>query len=730
MALDDSFRVNKDLIVGGSVYANVSSTSAFFDVTDTSTQILSAGVDLLDIFGGSGGGTTVINTSGGGSAGAFVTDITCPGIVTLTKDTTQVEVDGQTPVLSAEVDDPIVTFTLQWEGMADTWTGYPVISSTAVTQGDTDAIGTNVRRYEGDVTLDLTSFAGTTIDVPYVYDGLNKSVTVTIAGAGPEIMEVRVTGSEPFGQDHYKDGDTIELTVRFNTTDVDTISLFDSGAATGTVTDQSVTMNGLSATFTTQINTSVTSRTLLPVKISAKNAFGTAGSVHTSGNIVDCLAGPEIVNIVPGPLPGSQVEAKLLDTISATFTFDTTNVDRIGLVGNNDNSLASATQQLTVNTGGTNVATTNILIHTTLAANTGGVNGTGGENRPIKARAKKNGHHSNFGNFHTSAATVTVNNQAPTFSPATITYPAGQQAIDETQSATVNIVISNQGATTGGADYTYSSPGGQLTIPDPTVYDVSGDKVVSVNPTFTSFNVTSNNYQIAVVRPENDKSAVTSALIKIIVADPTLTASVPASRLRSGGNAGTSTQIYTITVVSNQPLLSFDMDAATSGGTLSNANWSSSSDSKTWTNQLVVSDNDNKGNFNWANIAAEDLTTAIKTTLDSGSQYTLGGFVVRDLTLPSLSRTVAIGTNVSNTSKLVASETFRGTITFDSSIANGVTLNPDLNTGVNVTSKYTIVNASSPNVVDHNGDTFFYLDRTAAANNVSGTSNINIRENI
>ena len=104
MALDDSFRVNKDLIVGGSVYANVSSTSAFFDVTDTSTQILSAGVDLLDIFGGSGGGTTVINTSGGGSAGAFVTDITCPGIVTLTKDTTQVAFKETTDLFEYGVD--------------------------------------------------------------------------------------------------------------------------------------------------------------------------------------------------------------------------------------------------------------------------------------------------------------------------------------------------------------------------------------------------------------------------------------------------------------------------------------------------------------------------------------------------------------------------------------------------------------------------------------------------
>ena len=96
--------------------------------------------------------------------------------------------------------------------------------------------------------------------------------------------------------------------------------------------------------------------------------------------------------------------------------------------------------------------------------------------------------------------------------------------------------------------------------------------------------------------------------------------------------------------------------------------------------------------------------------------------------MAALSRTRALGTAVGDPTELTVSETFRGSITFDSTIADGTSLDADISTGVDVASKFTIVDSTDPTTVDYGGDTIFYLDRVAVNNNVSGTSVITIEE--
>ena len=98
--------------------------------------------------------------------------------------------------------------------------------------------------------------------------------------------------------------------------------------------------------------------------------------------------------------------------------------------------------------------------------------------------------------------------------------------------------------------------------------------------------------------------------------------------------------------------------------------------------------------------------------------------------MTALSRTRSLGTDVSEPTNLTISETFRGSISFDSTIADGATLDPDISSGVDVASKFTIVDSSDPTTVDYSGDTFFYLDRVAVNNNVSGTSVITVEESV
>ena len=197
--------------------------------------------------------------------------------------------------------------------------------------------------------------------------------------------------------------------------------------------------------------------------------------------------------------------------------------------------------------------------------------------------------------------------------------------------------------------------------------------------------------------------------------------------MRSGGDENTSPQTYQVTVTSDQQLNSFDLQADANGGTLLGS-WSGSNSNRTWTRNLQVSDADSKGTFTWQNLAAENLADVTQTTISSGSIYILAGFVARSLTMSPLSRTRSFGTNVNDPTKLTISETFRGSITFDSSIADGTALDSDISSGVDVANKYTIVDSSNPSVVDYGGDTFFYLDRVAVNNNVSGTSVITVEE--
>jgi len=140
---------------------------------------------------------------------------------------------------------------------------------------------------------------------------------------------------------------------------------------------------------------------------------------------------------------------------------------------------------------------------------------------------------------------------------------------------------------------------------------------------------------------------------------------------------------------------------------------------------------DSKGTFAWTSITAETLAGQTLSAIQNASgNYILGGFVARTIPVPALSRTIDLGTAVSDPTNLIVSETFRGSLSFDSSISDGTVLNGDINTGVDIIGKYTIVDSGSLSTVDLSGDTLFYLDRVAVNANASGTSNIIVEETV
>ena len=651
----------------------------------------------------------------GGAAGIFITNITCgtnaSGITLKTLDTDEIAVDSIQPVVSAVVDDSDVRFYAQWEGSATEWTGRPSINGVTIPRSNTTSIaGDHARRFEGYVDLDLSEHAGSTTQIPYTYEGLTRYVDVQIAGAGPAITNFAITSTPQYSQDHYKDGDNITFVIEFDTADVSTISLVGGdNYATGTVNNLNVTMNGLSATVTTPVDTSLTSKQARPIRITAKNSFGTEGAPYTSTQTAQVMNGPVITGVTYGTYPTTfgvqQTELKDNDQVSATFTFDTTNVDRIALQGGGNNTYANTSQTVTVNTNGTTSATTTITVDTTLANNTGGFA------RPVLARAYKNGQHGSSNNF-TSSNTLQVNNQAPTFSTGSITYPTGQSALKDTEDATVNVVVSNQGGVN--AQYTYSSPNNQLTINN------TGSYAANKTATRSSgdYNINTTNYRLVVNRVENGRSATKNMTVFIAHAAPTINiVTNNGTRMRSGGNDNTSQQNYNVVMSSTQRLKQAPTLTAPEG-TLGNFNYNANS--TTFTATMGVHDNNDKGSFTYTGLNAVNLANRAQTTINSGSTYVFGGFV---------SRTVTLGAFLNETEINVLWVTYNK-LTLSWSKNSDVNIRVAAGTTNQITNSWCILDQTTSNTGTAGGPITVKILDFSKTNAVSEDSTITIQETV
>ena len=671
--------------------------------------------------GGSG------SSSGGGGAAAFITNVTCgtnatkdDGITQKTYDTTQVSVGTYSPLLTALVDTPTTRVYCQWEGPSDDWTGAPIISGTEISSTTMSSVGGGyARRFQGYVDFDFSSNRGEALTIPVDFNNVQHEAVIEIAPAGPTAQSVVITSSPSYSQDHYKDGDSVTFVAVFDDTDVDSITLH-SGGVTETVNDSTnFTMNGVSATMTATVDSTSVSMQHLPVVISAKNTLGTAGDTFTSAPLVSAMSGPVIVDSVFGSYPGSQTELKSNDEILTTFVFDTTNVNIINTFYNSSNAYASKTQtdiSFQSQTGVSATALVPIQTSSVVAID-----------RPIYVNARKTFHHSIPGPYYTSTQTLTVNNLYPTIVSPIVQYPGTQTALDLNQSTTIDSTVSDFDS----IEYTDNNTN-QLSIADSTSYT----QTKSVTATAAVYNIGNVNYKIQATRAANDAVSTKTSTINIASVDPELQVSITkggssVSKLRSGGTAASTQQSYDVTVTSNQRLLLFDMDAATGYGSLSNNNWSSSSNGTTWSNSIVVADTDNKGVVSWDNVQATNIAArqVDENQITSGEQYELAGFVSRSVTYPAGSRTAAIGTHVVQASNVQASETLGGTYTFDSSTTNGTILNTSLANGVNVSGKFTIVASSNTSVVNLTGDTWFNLDRSFAGSRATATT-LTIQETV
>ena len=240
--------------------------------------------------------------------------------------------------------------------------------------------------------------------------------------------------------------------------------------------------------------------------------------------------------------------------------------------------------------------------------------------------------------------TVKLNNLYPLISIGAITYPVGQQALKDSESATVSNTVSYFNT------ILYSSPNGDLgTISNSSTYETSK----TVTRAAGNYNINTNNFIIQATRTANNAVTTNSStVVKIANTPAQLTVSVPAARLRTGGNDGTSAQSYTVTITATQQLLSAPtLSVPAGGGTLGSFGGSTT----TWTATLSnINDVLIKQTYTWGAISATNLAGKVVTTITTGPTYVIGGFVKRKVTVTAFSNTATVNTSVSNNTKLIA----------------------------------------------------------------------------
>lgn len=367
----------------------------------------------------------------------------------------------------------------------------------------------------------------------------------------------------------------------------------------------------------------------------------TITAVHQDGNsyAVDVVsdAKPTITTLeFTGGYPGSQTELKLNDNFDINVQTDLPFV-----AVEVENSGACQAQSFAVGSTTNHTFTSNIADR-----------GTTTQALPARVRVQKaTGAWSDWAYTNDGGGTVdgvnlvNLNNTYPFVEPITqvdITYPPTQEAIKDSEAVTVHSTCTDFDT------ITYSAPGAQLSIPSPTTYAENKSGVARIAG---GYNVTITNYRITANRAANDATTVEDGIVYIAHDSVQIVMTEPTSRLRTGGNDGTSAQDHTITMTADQRLIETPTiaDPPIGGGTWQGAGWAGGPE--VWTRDLQCHDNDTVGTYVYGSLVATNLARRVTTSYTGDSNYTIGGFVSRTVQLAAFANETAFNAAVADYTK-------------------------------------------------------------------------------
>lgn len=457
-----------------------------------------------------------------------------------------------------------------------------------------------------------------------------------------------------------------------------------------------VTVNGVVATLTKHADAPLWNGTVDVVAVSESGTLNIV-AVHEDGAVAKTTgtidSAPEVIEaVLTTGYPGVQTELKKDDVMSVKVVADEVvvayEIDNFGIFQ------ASA---------GTFAAATEYTISDLKVADRGDTSTVHGFR--IRVRKPSGAWSAWLKSDDYSAVelstTAKLNNLRPIITISEVEYPTSQFGIKSGQSATLVHTIANADS------YLYSSDNGTVDVVDPTAYATSK----TVNYLSGSYNDITENLKVTATKASNGAVLSKGVIVHIANVAPTATITVPAARLRSGGNSGTLVQKHKITITANQSLLQ-DPVLNLPEGEWESAAWVPNTNRKIWTRNLLVHDDNVKGEYTFNSLLLVNGAATEGSTITGGNQgYTLGGFVFRTLSVAAYpNREAAIGTMVVDTTKLRCSNLSKG---------GSGTLNFTYKENkLNEVDKYTVLG----------GNSWYNCDAPNSTSNTSGLMTIELEE--
>lgn len=177
---------------------------------------------------------------------------------------------------------------MQWDGPNGDYLGQASIEGQEIPLQNIQQLGEHTRRFIG--FLDNINIEGKT-QLSGEANGRSIILPITEAGGGPEAIEIRIDSiqnstpknGQNQGTSHLKQGDILNVYADFDTSDVDSIKVLESGLAEGiNFTNYALTENSGIFTATIPITVSNIVNGSYGVSLQAVNAFGSTGKAVSS----------------------------------------------------------------------------------------------------------------------------------------------------------------------------------------------------------------------------------------------------------------------------------------------------------------------------------------------------------------------------------------------------------------------------------------------------------------
>jgi hypothetical protein len=404
-------------------------------------------------------------------------------------------------------------------------------------------------------------------------------------------------------------------------------------------------------------------------------------------------AGPEIIDISFGSYPGTQTALKEDDTVAVTVTVE--NDATSCWIESDKASKTYVNLSLGAEDGagaGYRYATGTITISSVSS------------DSPVDAQAENA--LGTRGSVYTSA-NLDIDQVYPTITFNSITYPATQGALKNSETADVDVSVTNWSS--GTDTITYSNPNSQVSIPSTGTYS----QVKTVTRIGGDYNVSTNNYAISATRVANGATSSAAYVVRIANVAAALSIAEPASRLRTRSTGfsnvalttPSTTAAHTITINSNQILGSVPTlaDPAAGQGTWASGSFSNAGGMTSFTNSLQLPDNSTRGTHTWGAISGTNLAGIETTSITGNDTYTIGGFLQRYYRLVLGQNESEGAVEVTTYSKFSLNWYY----TDGAGTVKSLSRSSTINESPPVTSEYTV------DAVDINPTTFIILDTAA-----------------